>query len=340
MTENTAVLARRCLDLFDKILAIDQDQLNKYEGILLQSLKDERSRFEEVGYIGLNPANDQQRGQPLKCDSALRHLEYLEGSLKAMKALLVHEQIQPVELVDISSSNEDKDVVERVSKVDLVVLGEINNVIESLRFDGHFICNHFPRWVSSAIEPFALDDVKRVCSMFPKLSGSGLSQTIGKTITLRRQHFKNQESFGAPSASRPGVERPEGRGELVDQWPYICLEPSCRATIWIFQKKSDWMKHLRLKHWVNYKCPFDHCTFHHHSSFDFELHLTEMHLDGTQVRFIPEWVKRAKQLEPPETDEGEPCPLCLDILRSNEEYGEHVGQHQEQLALIGLHQDA
>ncbi|ETS79430.1 hypothetical protein PFICI_09283 [Pestalotiopsis fici W106-1] len=118
-----------------------------------------------------------------------------------------------------------------------------------------------------------------------------------------------------------------------DLRPYICLEESCRSAGQHYLTQNQWMEHVLQHHWRNWRCVFCPSATSFESSLDLRRHLESRHEDSvsnsSQVDILVQSGKQAKKL-----DTCTACPLCAETLQDAGVYRQHVGRHQEQVALL------
>ncbi|KAK8113380.1 hypothetical protein PG984_013906 [Apiospora sp. TS-2023a] len=114
---------------------------------------------------------------------------------------------------------------------------------------------------------------------------------------------------------------------LRDLRCYICLHDDCPQVTQQFERRHDWIQHMREKHWRLWHCPAG-CDTPFTSWRTFVAHMSESHgkteiTGSTASRTRTHWI-------------SEPCPLCGELIRSAHSYQRHIGRHQVDLALFAL----
>ncbi|KAK3990925.1 hypothetical protein QBC44DRAFT_227189, partial [Cladorrhinum sp. PSN332] len=124
------------------------------------------------------------------------------------------------------------------------------------------------------------------------------------------------------------------RHVYLDLKPYTCLAEDCITPQREFANRREWMEHVQRNHWIVYECPYG-CKTKMCSPAECKSHL-KAHQGGHlgQNAELDAFVKLSEQ--PVDVANGLPCQLCQHVSYSIREYGRHVGQHQEQLALFAL----
>ena len=89
---------------------------------------------------------------------------------------------------------------------------------------------------------------------------------------------------------------------------------------------------MKRDHWTTYKCV--RCGVAFLSSVDCKGHFETSHHATRLVAELDAPVNLSR--EPLDIHQAFQCPLCHDNLKSVEEYGFHVGRHQEHLSLFAL----
>ncbi|KFA54857.1 hypothetical protein S40293_10134 [Stachybotrys chartarum IBT 40293] len=120
---------------------------------------------------------------------------------------------------------------------------------------------------------------------------------------------------------------------FADLRPYICLSPDCPAPDQDFERRHQWADHVQSYHWKTWICNLG-CNSSCMSEVDMRRHLYSVHarisnsvpLDG--LLSVCEWSKPLNS--------ATRCPLCDEVLNSFKSYQQHVGRHQEDLALFAL----
>jgi len=122
---------------------------------------------------------------------------------------------------------------------------------------------------------------------------------------------------------------------LTDSVADVCLEDNCVTPEREYPRRHEWMEHVRQHHWKTYRCPTCQSPF---SSFaDCKNHVLSSQCDHPAKGREAELEALVKLSEHPlDIGNGVPCPLCHEILNSEQKYQRHVGRHQEQLSLFAL----
>ncbi|ETS78936.1 hypothetical protein PFICI_08789 [Pestalotiopsis fici W106-1] len=121
---------------------------------------------------------------------------------------------------------------------------------------------------------------------------------------------------------------------FADLRPYICLFDDCQTPMKNFQRRRNWIEHVRQQHWRIWLCPL-RCG----ESFDTERKL-QKHMPTSHPDFqapeglIPELMQAASR--PRREWTTVPCPLCAEEMRSVKHYQHHVGHHLEDVSLFAL----
>ncbi|KAK3388381.1 hypothetical protein B0T20DRAFT_365211, partial [Sordaria brevicollis] len=121
---------------------------------------------------------------------------------------------------------------------------------------------------------------------------------------------------------------------LGDLRPYICLYPDCSAAGQDFQRRHQWIQHVRQAHWKILVCPFGCEDLHLENISALDAHITTCHKDLGQTVSRESLIQLAEQDRPLEA--AKTCELCNEELDSFKSYSRHVGRHQEDLALFVL----
>ncbi|KAK8065121.1 zinc finger transcription factor ace1 [Apiospora hydei] len=114
---------------------------------------------------------------------------------------------------------------------------------------------------------------------------------------------------------------------LRDLRCYVCLHDDCPGVTQQFERRHDWIQHMRQQHWRLWHCPVG-CEERSSTWKQLATHLALFHGQtvvsrSTTSRPRPWWIE-------------EPCPLCNEPMRSAPEYQSHVGEHHIDLALFAL----
>ncbi|KAM7204678.1 hypothetical protein V8F20_003462 [Naviculisporaceae sp. PSN 640] len=119
-----------------------------------------------------------------------------------------------------------------------------------------------------------------------------------------------------------------------DLRPYVCTESSCITPDQQYQRRADWIIHMKQHHWRIWNCPFG-CPGIFHTSRSFTTHVMELHPEDKAARRINTLQDLSSHFDPKKIECQ--CPLCGAFQISNEkQFGVHVGNHMEQLALFAL----
>jgi len=119
-----------------------------------------------------------------------------------------------------------------------------------------------------------------------------------------------------------------------DLRPYVCIYPSCTKPDQQYQRRADWIDHMKQDHWRSWLCPFG-CLGDFASPRGFGDHIEEHHSTEIQAQNIDALQTLASNSDLSKV-KGE-CPLCLGFrVTSERQYGSHVGTHLEQLSLFAL----
>ncbi|EXM00559.1 hypothetical protein NOF04DRAFT_3558 [Fusarium oxysporum II5] len=118
-----------------------------------------------------------------------------------------------------------------------------------------------------------------------------------------------------------------------DLRPYICLEKDCETPGREFSRRHQWMEHVRQIHWKLYSCPLA-CELEFSSPSECIKHVFRSHAVSVTTRDLDALVYLSQK--PMDIKQGNPCPICAEMMRSTSQYQRHVGRHQEQLALFAL----
>ncbi|KAK6850024.1 hypothetical protein PG995_013857 [Apiospora arundinis] len=114
---------------------------------------------------------------------------------------------------------------------------------------------------------------------------------------------------------------------LQDLRCYTCLHQDCPEVAQGFERRHDWIQHMRRQHWRVWHCPLG-CEGLFETWAQFLKHMSNSHGEtkvpsSVRSRPRPAWI-------------DEPCPFCSEIVRSVPEYQRHIGEHQLDLALFAL----
>ncbi|KAF5536954.1 zinc finger transcription factor ace1 [Fusarium napiforme] len=118
-----------------------------------------------------------------------------------------------------------------------------------------------------------------------------------------------------------------------DLFPYICVELSCPAPDQDFQRRHQWVGHVKKYHWKTWTCKLG-CNETYVSLQDMKRHLAQKHSETTELAHLASLLTMCERTK----SENEPtdCPLCGESQSSFKQYQRHVGRHQEDLALFAL----
>lgn len=118
-----------------------------------------------------------------------------------------------------------------------------------------------------------------------------------------------------------------------DLRPYVCLEETCSRSDQDFERRREWLFHMREAHWRTYHCPsgcgewfVSRAKCRQHVEATHAMQITPGRLDA-QIKLHSEDIDDEASLA---------CPLCGEEQRSVKLYRRHVGRHQEQLSLFAL----
>lgn len=112
--------------------------------------------------------------------------------------------------------------------------------------------------------------------------------------------------------------------------PYICLQDTCHLIDNSFSRRKDWVTHMVHEHWRAWICPFG-CARCLPTSSHLSNHMSQDHGSAIPISELKLQTKANMELA-----QGS-CPLCLEYqITSSRQYGSHVGNHLEQLALFVL----
>lgn len=119
-----------------------------------------------------------------------------------------------------------------------------------------------------------------------------------------------------------------------DLRPYICIWNDCVSSEQAFQDQRDWIRHMNMQHWRVWDCPFG-CPTALNDCRALEVHLRSAHegeLSIERANHVSILSSRTDQ----DKAQGQ-CPMCQKVeIKTVGEYGSHIGQHLEQLALFLL----
>ncbi|KAI1345579.1 hypothetical protein F5Y01DRAFT_52592 [Xylaria sp. FL0043] len=121
---------------------------------------------------------------------------------------------------------------------------------------------------------------------------------------------------------------------LRDLRPYICLAEDCQAASKEYGRRHEWMNHMLQKHWKTWLCPY-RCGLHDTTETNLREHLARVHGLATQME-LDALIARCGQTQSLSSPSPIDCPLCQDTLESVQQYQQHVGRHQVDLALFAL----
>lgn len=118
-----------------------------------------------------------------------------------------------------------------------------------------------------------------------------------------------------------------------DLRPYVCLEKTCSRADQDFERRREWLFHMREAHWRTYHCPSgcgewfaSRAKCRQHVEATHAMRIPPGHLDA-QIKLHSEDIDGEASLA---------CPLCGEEQRGVKLYRRHVGRHQEQLSLFAL----
>ncbi|KAI9898050.1 hypothetical protein N3K66_006410 [Trichothecium roseum] len=118
-----------------------------------------------------------------------------------------------------------------------------------------------------------------------------------------------------------------------DLRPYMCLEETCSCAGQEFERRREWLFHMKEAHWRTYHCPSG-CGKWFASRAK-----CRQHVEATHAMQIPPGCLDAQiklHSEDINDESSLACPLCGEEQRSVKLYQRHVGRHQEQLSLFAL----
>ncbi|KAF3071412.1 hypothetical protein CFAM422_006400 [Trichoderma lentiforme] len=119
-----------------------------------------------------------------------------------------------------------------------------------------------------------------------------------------------------------------------DLQPYVCLFDNCSSPSQVYQRRKDWVAHMKQEHWVSWSCSFG-CSKSFRSQESFEKHATTVH--GQDFESIDLQAVLNLCRFPSDTNTVGTCPFCFDYeIKSDKSYQSHVGDHLERLALFVL----
>ncbi|KAL6696784.1 hypothetical protein J3F84DRAFT_308048 [Trichoderma pleuroticola] len=121
-----------------------------------------------------------------------------------------------------------------------------------------------------------------------------------------------------------------------DLQPYICLFDNCLSPNQLYQRRKDWVAHMKQEHWISWSCSFG-CSGSFDSQEPFKAHLTTVH--GQSFESIDLQAVANLCRFPNDSNVVSMCPFCSEYqIRSGKSYQSHVGDHLERLALFVLPQ--
>lgn len=120
-----------------------------------------------------------------------------------------------------------------------------------------------------------------------------------------------------------------------DLCPYICVELECPAPDQDFQRRHQWVDHVRKFHWRIWTCHLG-CDNTFTSLEEVTAHLTLAHSEVVTSASLKNLLSVCERPKP--ADDSAECPLCKERLGNFKQYQRHVGRHQEDLALFALPQ--
>ncbi|KAH6883903.1 hypothetical protein B0T10DRAFT_494006 [Thelonectria olida] len=123
------------------------------------------------------------------------------------------------------------------------------------------------------------------------------------------------------------------RHVFADLRPYVCLSEECTAAEKEFTRRHEWTLHEVENHWKVYCCPCS-CSEFFQSRSKCREHIYKSHPDAISTNQLDAMISLSSR--PIRAEEGIPCPMCKERLRSVKQYQRHVGRHQEQLAVFAL----
>ncbi|KAL7789571.1 hypothetical protein V8C43DRAFT_97014 [Trichoderma afarasin] len=119
-----------------------------------------------------------------------------------------------------------------------------------------------------------------------------------------------------------------------DLQPYVCLFDNCSSPSQVYQRRKDWIAHMKQEHWVSWSCSFG-CSKSFRSQESFEKHVTTIH--GQNFESIDLQAVLNLCRVPSDTNTVGTCPFCFDYeIKSDKSYQSHIGDHLERLALFVL----
>ncbi|PTB56173.1 hypothetical protein M431DRAFT_481612 [Trichoderma harzianum CBS 226.95] len=124
------------------------------------------------------------------------------------------------------------------------------------------------------------------------------------------------------------------RNSWKDLQPYVCLFDNCSSPSQVYQRRKDWVAHMKQEHWVSWSCSFG-CSKSFRSQESFEEHVTTIH--GQNFESIDLQAVLNLCRFPNDTNTVGICPFCFDYeIKSDKSYQSHVGDNLERLALFVL----
>ncbi|KAL1392315.1 hypothetical protein HDK64DRAFT_296943 [Phyllosticta capitalensis] len=113
----------------------------------------------------------------------------------------------------------------------------------------------------------------------------------------------------------------------TDLTPYVCTFESCSVPYRQFERRREWFEH-ELSHMSHWKCP-ESCDRLFDTENGLSEHLKEEHPHSHSG------IERAREVKPNVTN-GVDCPLCRKKSLPLSQLQQHLGEHQQQLALFAL----
>lgn len=118
-----------------------------------------------------------------------------------------------------------------------------------------------------------------------------------------------------------------------DLQSYLCLTEDCPMAMERYSRRSDWIEHMKVEHWMVWSCPFT-CSGFFPEPEMLRQHVLDIHGDDVSPDNTAYLVGLSGH-----TDDfkAQSCPLCGDFrISSSQQYDSHVGGHLESLALFAL----
>jgi hypothetical protein len=117
---------------------------------------------------------------------------------------------------------------------------------------------------------------------------------------------------------------------FTDLQPYVCVESDCTDFERLYETCHEWIQHVHYNHWMKWECTRG-CNIYFSQEKDLTHHLETSHAELAK-NHINSLV--ALSARPGSGFRALTCPICIEELTTIDQYRDHIGWHQEQLALL------